>query len=105
MLFTGGASRSFLLRLAKFGNPDTAIDIVEKDIITMLARTPGKWKVGTEPLGIPCPKTRYLASLSIEITAQLTGHIEHSPASAIKAHHQNVIFYPDIVRPAFGNFI
>src|SRR5262245_14685735 len=61
-LLTRRSRRAFLLRLAEFHNPDSRIDVIEKDVIAELARSPGEGHVRTEAVRVAGPQSRNLAA-------------------------------------------
>src|SRR5262249_31695101 len=63
--------RAFLPRLAEFHDPDSGIDVVEKDVIAELARAPGEGHVGTDPPRVASPQSRNPAALRVEAPAHL----------------------------------
>src|SRR5262245_24854204 len=47
--------RAFMRRLAELHNPDTGVDVIEKDVIAELSGAPGERQVWTEPLRVAGP--------------------------------------------------
>src|SRR5262245_8031875 len=103
LLLPRRSRRTFLPRLAEFHDPDPRIDVVEKDVVAELASAPGEGHVRSEALRVACPQPRDLAPLGVKVSAQLARYIQRAPAAAVIAHHQNVVFDPDVVRSTFGN--
>ena len=84
--------RAFELRLAKFRDPQTRVDVVEihqtvqqRAVASHRARlsAPGERQIGPESFAVSRPEAGNFAALSIKIAAQFARNIEHARAAGV----------------------